>query len=239
MEYSFSPLEGYNAIFAGMIFLSIIYFAIASLTGIGGDHGDAPDGHDMDAGHMDHDIGHDAHAEGDADGHDHDHDHDHDGDNNAGFVDLLSGLLNTEHRCPLTYAVFIMLLIWGAGGYLFNAGILRNTPNIFFTLVAVISHVGTGLIAILITRQVAPIVARSIPTSKGISQTYKDFVGKSAEVSSILDPEKGGMITIDMGSSVTKVRAKLTDYEGPPLKRGTKVLIVAHLSDDLYECVRM
>jgi|GEM_PF-3510616 len=238
MIFSLSPFEGYNAIFAAMIFISLVYFAIASLTGIGGhEGGDMADGHGFDH-DMDHDFGHDAHAEAQEAGEsDHDHDHDHQSEESGGFLYILTGILNTEHKCPLTYAVFILLLIWGVTGYIINASLLKKSPEFFFKTVAILSHALSGIVALLITRKVAPMIARSIPSGKGASKSYKDFIGENAEVSTILHPQKEGMVAIDRGSAVIKVRARLTaQYSGPSLMRGAKVLLVVHLGDDLYEC---
>lgn len=207
--YELNPLEWYNAPFAGMLFLGLVYF-VSLAVGV------------LDAGGIDMD-GDDADFDADADGDDGDADDSHSGS----LKDLIVWVFGIK-SCPITYAISIWLLVFGTVGYFLNTVILRLSyfEPLFVLGVALNGFIGF-VVSIFLVRTIAPIAARLLPDeTPGLIQ--EDLVGREATVSTLLDPKTGGMVLVDLGHTVIKKMAYLEgdDLGDEPLRRGTKLLVI-------------
>lgn len=233
-----SPLLWYNALFAGMIFLAMLYFVITILGGLF--EGDLTEGHDGSS-HMDsYDAGldggsehHFLHHDGDS-GHDDAHGDDGDDVSGSGSFDLF----NTQKRCPFTFAITTFLLIWGISGYMCSIFDLSVLSVATYPVIApIITIFITGLLSILIVRQIAPIIAKTLPYGHGSTNRY-DLIGKLANPSTILEPGKIGYVEVHVsGGGVISKLARL-DFGSETLRRKDSVYITDYDHEaDLYVVV--
>lgn len=169
----------------------------------------------------------------------------------GGRFRALSYILTGPNNYPAFIAPAVLCLLWGSLGYFVNALLMNAVMESLLTgyrgdlfgkmlqlklIFMLINLFGSGFVSLLILRLViGPILPRLWAEEK-TSLSTDDFVGWKGQVSTILDPMHGGMILVDTGSGVVKLKGKLVMYEGPPLRRGEEILIVGS-DDNEYRCV--
>jgi hypothetical protein len=218
-----------------MVFLAMLYFVITILGGLF--EGDLTEGHDGSS-HMDsYDAGFDGGSEHHFLHHDtavsHDNAHGDDGDNVSGSGSF--DLFNTRRRCPFTFAITAFLLIWGIGGYMCSIFELSLLPIGSYPVIApLITVFLSGFIAVMIVRQIAPIIAKTLPYGHGSTNKY-DLIGMQANPSTMLAPGKVGYIEVCVsGGGVINKLARL-DGGSETLGRKDSVYITDYdYETDLY-----
>ena len=230
----FSPLMWNNVIFAGMMFIAMAYFLFTILGGLF--EGDVSEGQvehmdqydaGLDGGSEHHFLHHDGDVQ-DADDGDTDHGNDV---GSEGSLDLF----NTQKRCPFVFALTTFLLLWGMAGYMMNIFDLCILPASFGAILGFVSTlILTGFVSLMIVRQIAPIIAKTLPYGHGSINRY-DLIGQLANPSTILEPGKIGYIEIPMsnGSVINKL-AELHS-SGGLLRRSDSVYVSEYDHErDLY-----
>jgi hypothetical protein len=216
---SYSPFIWQNAIYAGMIFLSMLYFVITILGGLfEGDIADSGEG------------------DGECDGDDGADDSD-DSQSDSGVLGSLD-LLNTQHRCPFTFAITSLLLIWGMTGYLLNVFEISLIPLSIGVVLGFLSNMFlSGFLALMIVRRIAPLIARTMPCGQGSTNRF-DLIGKMARPSTILEPKKTGYIEICLpnGGIVNKL-AKLEGDTGVLRRQDTVYVSDYDHESDIYTVI--
>ena len=134
-------------------------------------------------------------------------------------------LLNLQNRCPLTFGLSVLFVIFGVCGYLVNTVFLSKLGWVLY-LGMPLNLAVSSIVAIGVTRKVAPFVASTIPSDPKHTK-MTDFIGCRAKVSNILDSEEGGKIIIERyGASISHSAILVPGYEGEALRRPQEVVII-------------
>jgi membrane protein implicated in regulation of membrane protease activity len=244
-------LGWWNLIFVAPFAVALVYLFACTLGGVGMGDGDADVHGDVDADadadidadadadvHVDADPDGDVHAE--ADGHDADGNGDGDGDGDADSHEMeqtpahLTALAwMGVGRVPLSLIGLVLLLTWGAAGFLTNA-ILR--PRTDFDA-ARISIPVAMLASVLVTRSLVILIGRFVPLNQNLAMRQSDHVGEVGQALYGID-EKFGLVAIrdergDLKQLPCRVAAGVE-----PIPRGAKVKLVAYRADERFFFVR-
>ncbi|MDB5320857.1 MAG: hypothetical protein JWN40_2488 [Phycisphaerales bacterium] len=242
-------LSWWNLIFVAPFAVALVYLFACTLGGVGmgdadadahGDiHADADADVDADAdAHIDADADGDVHADADADGHDADSDADGDGDSDSHEAEQTPAHLAAlawlgVGRVPLSLIALVLLLTWGAAGFLTNA-ILR--PRTDFEA-ARISIPLAMLASVLITRTLVMLIARFVPLNQNLALRQSDHVGEVGQALYGID-ERFGLVAVRDGRGDLKQLPCRVAAGIEPIPRGAKVKLVAYRADERFFFVR-
>jgi membrane protein implicated in regulation of membrane protease activity len=224
-------LGWWNLIFLAPFAVALVYLFACTLSGVGMGDGDADAHGDVDA-DADGDVDADAHADvdadahadvhADADGHDADGDADaHDTAHAPAHVVALAWL--GVGRVPLSLIAMVLLLTWGAAGFVANA-MLR--PHADWEAARI--SIPVALIAsLLMTRIMVLLIARFVPLNQNLALRRSDLVGEVGQAIYGID-EKFGLVAVrdergDLKQLPCRVAAGVE-----PIPRGARVKLVAY-----------
>jgi membrane protein implicated in regulation of membrane protease activity len=245
-------LGWWNLIFLAPFAVALVYLFACTLSGVGMGDGDADAHGDVDAdadadvhGDVHHDVDADADADAhadvhaDADGHDADGDSDTDGDGSDSH--------DTSHtpahavalawlgvgRVPLSLIALVLLLTWGAAGFVTNAILRPHTDWEAARLSIPVALVAS----LLITRSMVLLIARFVPLNQNLALRRGDLVGEVGQALYGID-EKFGLVAVrdergDLKQLPCRVAAGVE-----PIPRGARVKLVAYRADERIFFVR-
>jgi membrane protein implicated in regulation of membrane protease activity len=236
-------LGWWNLIFVAPFAVALVYLFACTLAGVGMGDGDADAHADADA-DADVDADADADLDGDADGDVHADADGHDGDADGdGDADSHEAEQTPAHlaalawlgvgRVPLSLIALVLLLTWGAAGFLTNA-ILR--PRTDFEA-ARISIPVAMLASVLITRSLVMLIARFVPLNQNLALRQSDHVGEVGQALFGID-EKFGLVAVRDGRGDLKQLPCRVAAGVEPIPRGAKVKLVAYRADERFFFVR-
>jgi membrane protein implicated in regulation of membrane protease activity len=134
---------------------------------------------------------------------------------------------------PLSLVTLVLVLTWGAAGFLTNA-VLR--PHTGFDA-ARISIPVAGLASLLVTRSLVLLVARFVPLNQNLALRQSDHVGEVGQALYAID-EKFGLVAIrDERGDLKQLPCRVASGV-EPIPRGTKVKLVAYRANERYFFVR-
>lgn len=238
-------LGWWNLIFVAPFAVALLYLFVCTLSGVGMGDADADADADVDA-DMDADADLDADADadldadadadvhGDVDGHDADADGDSDAHETEQAPAHLAALAWLGvGRVPLSLIALVMVLSWGAAGFLTNA-MLR--PRIDFAA-ARISIPVAALASLLVTRSLVILVARFVPLNQNLALRQGDHVGEVGQALYGID-EKFGLVAVrDERGDLKQLPCRVASGV-EPIPRGAKVKLVAYRADERFFFVR-
>lgn len=246
-------LQWWNLIYIAPLFVSLIWILATVVTGVHGhdlSHGDGI-GHDVAHGvdhaaqaasqgvsHVVHDLAHSLEHvfhPGDSGGHDLAHGHDaahaghqsHHGESHAhghqdDFFMRLLWLLGVG-QVPITLLIGVFLLCWGTFGMLANqilAGILK------YPAAYILPSMGITFVASsIITRSMAAIVGKFLPTTENYAISRFELIGSLGRTVYTTGPSTGTVHIYDKNGTVHRVQAKTVGDE-TPIPSATDVIVV-------------
>jgi membrane protein implicated in regulation of membrane protease activity len=237
-------LGWWNLIFLAPFAVALVYLFACTLSGVGIGDGDADAHGDVDAdadadihGDLHHDVDADADADAHADVHADADGHDADGDGESDAEGDGSDSHDTSHtpahavalawlgvgRVPLSLIALVLLLTWGAAGFVTNA-ILR--PHTDWQAARVSLPVAL-LTSLLITRSMVLLIARFVPLNQNLALRRSDLVGEVGQALYGID-EKFGLVAVrdergDLKQLPCRVAAGVE-----PIPRGARVKLIAY-----------
>jgi membrane protein implicated in regulation of membrane protease activity len=234
-------LGWWNLIFVAPFAVALLYLFACTLSGVGMGDGDADAEADVDAdadldvdadGDLDADADADVHA--DVDGHDADGDSDadaHESEQTPAHLGALAWL--GVGRVPLSLIAMVLLLMWGAAGFLTNA-MLRPRTDL---AAARISIPVAMLASLLITRSLVILIARFIPLNQNLALRQSDHVGEVGQALFGID-EKFGLVAVrDERGDLKQLPCRVASGI-EPIPRGAKVKLVAYRANERFFFVR-
>ena len=243
-------LGWWNLIFVAPFAVALVYLFACTLSGagMGGDadadadsdadvHGDldADADADVDA-DTDADVHADADADADADAHDADSDHDTDGDaretaHTPAHTAVLAWL--GVGRVPLSLIAIMLLLTWGAAGFVTNA-ILRPRADWAAARISIPAALAASL---LIARSMVLLVARFVPLNQNLALRRGDLVGETGHALFGIDERFGLVAVRDQRGDLKQLPCRIAAGV-EPIPRGARVRLVAYRADDRVFFVR-
>ncbi|MDB5295919.1 MAG: hypothetical protein JWO31_1902 [Phycisphaerales bacterium] len=232
--------------------VALLYMLVYAASGI--TFGDA----NADAG-AGHDLGGDAHAHagaphtewdadpsadasdgdaghGDAEADPHDADPGEAGNHDVGGSPLRAALswLGVG-RVPFSILLMVLMLSWGAAGFLVNQLARPNFPIDWHVLAASVPV--AGLTALLATRTVVRTIDRWIPLDETTARRRHDLLGLAGTAMYNVD-ERFGMLSVrDDRGELYQVPCRLAPGHAPVPKNGRAVLVAFNAKDNLYQVV--
>jgi hypothetical protein len=231
-------LGWWNLIFLAPFAVALLYLFVYTLSGLGfGEvdaHGDAHGDFDADA-DADADMDADAHVDVDADADgelDADADADADGDGDAhesGQTSAHSMALSWlgVGRVPLSLIAVVLLLTWGAAGFVANA-IMR--PQVDWDA-ARVSLPAALIFALFVTRSVVLLMGRFVPLNETYARRRAELVGHVGEALYGIDERFGLAAVRDDRGDLHQVTCRLAPGL-EPIARGTRVKLVAYRANE-------
>lgn len=240
-------LNWWNLVFVVPFLIAVLYLGLYILTGIGDSAGDADADADadMDAdadvdadahvdadGHVDADVDADADMDADADADvDADGDavvhadavHAHDAAGGGGGNPASSGFLVWLGfgRVPLGILVIVLLVTWGATGFLINFS-MRDVRNVHFVSLPV-----AALAAIGLTKCIVGLVVRYFPPSETYAKRRHELLGLTGDAIFAIDRE-GGMVSVhDERGDLFHLPCRV-HRDGPAIAKDSRVKLVAY-----------
>jgi membrane protein implicated in regulation of membrane protease activity len=231
-------LNWWNLIFLMPLGLALLYLGLYMASGL--TFGDADLDHDFDADadadadhdlDMDHGVDADHDLDGDADGDihdagpdsDHDSDTDTDTDQDADtpvHAVVLSWM--GVGRVPASLVLMILLLTWGATGFMTNAAMQQRgslAPLVSIPLAALVSIVGTHILA--------GFVGRCVPSVETSAHRRHALLGSVGQAILPID-QKFGMVSVrDSGGDLYQVPCR-TAADADPIPKGASVQLVSY-----------
>ena len=231
----------WNLVFIVPFLLALLYLGLYTASGITFGEPDADADFDADAdadvdadadGEMGVDADHDADlgAEGDFDADadadvdaDHDHDADHAGGSALGQALTWLGV----GRVPVSLLVMVLLMVWGAAGFIFNylailwPGLPQNAA------MAGISLPAAGLLSILATRGVSRLIVRFMPLDAAHVIRRHELLGLVGEAILPIDKQVGLAALRDSDGDLHQIPCR-RHGDGPAIDKGAKVKLVAY-----------
>jgi membrane protein implicated in regulation of membrane protease activity len=234
-------LGWWNLIFVAPFGVAMLYLFVCTLSGVG--MGDADADADVDAdvdadADADLDADADADVHGDLDGHDADADGDGDADAHDGESEQVPAHLAAlawlgVGRVPLSLVALVLVLTWGAAGFLTNA-VLR--PHTGFAAARISIPVAV-LASLLVTRSLVLLVARFIPLNQNLALRQSDHVGEVGRALYAID-EKFGLVAVrDERGDLKQLPCRVASGV-EPIPRGAKVKLVAYRANERFFFVR-
>ena len=223
-------LAWWNLIFELPFGLGLLYLAVYTLSGwtFGETGADGAMDHDIDAsldadGHLsfEHDVDADTDTDSHVDGHDTDQDH-------ASGSSLMYALAWIGvGRAPLSMVLMILLLSWGAIGFCVN----RLTDNRALDQSVPLAIVIAGSGSIFITKIIAALVGKYLPTTESYARRRHELLGSLAEALYPID-EKFGMATGRDDRGERFEVACRTEADKPPVAKGAAVQLVGYTAKE-------
>ncbi len=210
-------LQWWNVVYLAPLAISLIWILASAMGGMhvgaahtGGTHGVGHGfGHGHGLGHH-HDIGH-AHNSA----------HSHSG-HESGFSQKVMDILGIG-QVPITLLLGIFMFCWGACGMAMNqffSGISKY-PNAYIWPSMGI----TFLVSFVITRMMAAIVARTLPTEETFGISRNELVGSTGKAVFTISAIGGTVDIYDKYGTVHREQARTSDEDGNVIP-GTEVLIL-------------
>lgn len=219
----------WNLVFIVPFLLALLYLGLYTASGITFGEPDADADFDADAdGDVGVDADHDADlgAEGDFDA-DADADHDHDADHAGGSALGQALTWLGVGRVPVSLLVMVLLMVWGAAGFILNylailwPGLPQNAA------MAGISLPAAGLLSILATRGVSRLIVRFMPLDAAHVVRRHELLGLVGEAILPIDKQVGLAALRDGDGDLHQIPCR-RHGDGPTIDKGTKVKLVAY-----------
>jgi membrane protein implicated in regulation of membrane protease activity len=230
-------LGWWNLIFVAPFAVALLYLFVCTLSGVGMGDADADADADIDA-DVDADIDLDADADldadvhGEVDGHDANADgHDSESDQTAAHLAALAWL--GVGRVPLSLVGLVLVLTWGAAGFLTNA-MLRPRTGLAAARISIPVAV---LASLLVTRSLVLLIARFIPLNQNLALRQSDHVGEVGQALYAIDERFGLVAVRDERGDLKQLPCRVASgVEAIP--RGARVKLVAYRADERFFFVR-
>jgi membrane protein implicated in regulation of membrane protease activity len=194
-------LGWWNLIFLAPFAVALLYLFVYTLTGV--TFGD------MDA---------DADADADAD-----HDSGHHGEGGHGTFSALALTWLGVGRVPLSLALLVLLLVWGAAGFLTNTS-LAGRPEGWQA--ARVSLPVALVVSVMVTRAVVMLLARFVPMNDTSARPLRSLVGTVGEALYPINETFGMAVVRDANGDLKNVPCRVGDGV-PPIEKGAAVRLVA------------
>jgi len=219
----------WNLLFLAPFFVALLYLGVYTLTGIGGGDGDAGGDHEVEA-DADADVDSDAEAEADP-GHSGEHltgggaAHPHSAEGRGGASGPLAIALNWlgVGRAPLSLLLIVLMLTWGAAGFLVNSA-FRPTAGWeaakFSIPIAVIAGV-------MVTKAVSGAIGRFVPLNDTAALRRRALVGTVGEALYDITPAFGVAVVRDPNHDLQQVACRVGEGV-ETIPKGTRVKLVAY-----------
>ena len=238
-------LGWWNLIFVAPFGVALVYLFACTLSGVGMGDGDADAHGDVDADadadadvHADADADADGDVHADADGHDAEADGDGDGDADSHETAHTPAHLAAlawigVGRVPLSLIGLVLLLTWGASGFLTNA-ILRPRTDLEAARVSIPVAM---LASILVTRSLVLLIGRYVPLNQNLALRQGDHVGEVGHALYGIDETFGLVAVRDERGDLKQLPCRVA-VGVEPIPRGAKVKLVAYRADERFFFVR-
>jgi membrane protein implicated in regulation of membrane protease activity len=246
-------LAWWNLIFVVPFGLAVIYLLAYAASGItfgetdaGGFDGDGEVGHGADAGHdfaadhevhldADHDL--EAHADVDADadtdGHAAADAGDHDGVESGSIRAALTWL--GVGRVPLSILLMVLLLAWGATGFVANQ--LARDAFAGDWRILIVSLPAALLVSLLVTRLVVRSIDRWLPLDETTARRRHDLLGLTG-IAMFDIGERFGMLSVrDDRGELHQIPCRVPTGHEPIPKQSTGVLVAFNARERLYHVI--
>jgi hypothetical protein len=207
---------GWNLIFVVPFFLALLYLGLYVTTGLTFGEGDADADHDVDADHdlADHDLDH--HVDKVAD----------QGTGGRGPGGTVLNFLGIG-RVPLSIVLMVMLLTWGASGFMTSYAMRNNAPHVAPAVANLTSVFVAAVISLSMTKLIVALIGRFVPLHETSARRRHELLGlvgvavfdinESTGVIQVREPDTGdrfqvncrveaGAATIPKGSQAKLVR---------------------------------
>jgi hypothetical protein len=220
-------LQWWNVVYLVPFAISLLWILATAMGGlhigaahIGGGHGSGHGfGHAHGIGHS-HSLGH-GHAHSHSDGHNH-------GTHESGFSQRIMSILGID-QVPIIMLLGVFMFIWGACGMGMNqffAGIGKY-PLVYIWPSMVI----TFFVSCTITRIMAAVMGRILPSDETFGVTRRELVGLVGKTVFSISA-KGGTIDIkDKYGTVHRAQAKIGEEESD-IPSGSEVLVLDYDDSD-------
>lgn len=220
----------------GLALLYLLLYAASGLT-FGDADVDAPDGPAVGHGHDAHlasdveaDIDHDVDADHDVDPDGGGSSHDAAGDGGGPLKAALTWL--GVGRVPLSILLMVLMLTWGATGFVVNQ--IARPSFAHDWQVAVASLPAAALTALLVTRLVVRAIDRWIPLDETTARRRHDLLGLAGVAMYDVD-DRFGMVSVrDDRGELHQVPCRLAGRHPPVPKNGRAVLVSYNAKENLY-----
>jgi Protein of unknown function (DUF1449) len=218
-------LSWWNLIFLAPLAVALVYLFACTLGAVAIGDADADVHADVDAdadADADADVDADAGADADADAHDADS---HDAGHSSAHAAVLAWL--GIGRVPISLIAMVLLLTWGAAGFLTNS-MLRPRGN----WVAARWSIPIALaISLAVTRATVLILARLVPLNQNLALRRGDLVGEVGQALYGIDDRFGLVAVRDERGDLKQLPCRVaTGVE--PIPRGARVKLVAYRADE-------
>jgi membrane protein implicated in regulation of membrane protease activity len=244
-------LAWWNLIFIlpfGMALLYLVLYAASGLT-FGEADADGDIGHD--GAHLGADSDHDFDADGDSDFGDHDADIDHDADldHDAGVDGDSAETHGASHgsspmrgalawigvgRVPLSILLMVMMLAWGAAGFLANQ-LLRDAIGEAQLALASIPIALT--VSLLVTRIVVGSIERWLPLDESTARRRHDLLGLNGVAMYDISDRFGMLSVRDDRGELYQVPCRVAVGNPPLAKNAHAVLVSFNARERLYHVI--
>lgn len=212
--------QWWNVVYLLPLAISLVWIIATAMGGIHMGTAHTGGGHDASHG-LGHGFGH-CHGSGHGhSAHAHNDGHGHDG-HGSGFSQKVMSILGID-QVPITLLLGIYMFCWGACGMAMNqffSGISKYPLGYIWPSMGI-----TFLVSFAITRSMAAIVARMLPTEETFGVSRHELVGLTGKAVFTVSA-KGGTVDIrDKYGTVHREQAKTGDEDGSVLS-GTEVLVL-------------
>lgn len=226
-------LQWWNVIYLAPLVISLIWILATVMGGLSSGGADAGDGVDAGDGA---DVGSDGGDASDgidgADGTDGDSGdasgHDADTGHVSDFGHIMSHVFGIG-QVPISLLLGIYMFCWGACGMAMNqlfSGMLKSP--VFYVWP---SMGATFIISFVITRSMAAIVAKMMPSEETFGVTRQDLIGLTGKAVYAITEKAGTVDISDKYGTVHRTQAK-TGVGGGAIPSGTKVLVLDYDTSD-------
>ena len=239
-----SLLAWWNLIFVVPFGLALVYLALYTLTGITFGEGDGDAAHDVDHDvdhHVNHDVVHDVDHDADADaevdaGADTDLEIDSDADAGADMDSHGPGSDVPLHlaamsfvgigRVPLSVLLMVLLMSWGATGFVVNQIVLERFRA--GASAAAVSIPVAALTALAFTRVVVRVIDRWLPLNETSARRRHELLGRAGEAIFPIGKQFGLAAVRDDRGELYQVPCQLDPRHEDPIAKGARVRLVAY-----------